>query len=344
VLTAFEALTTAVLVTDYIQSPTCWASSVIPTALFTPIDGAYPSITRRTSSPVYVLNVVNPSDDAQVGDPGLRVGTDEYGFNPDIANPGHLVYRHRVAYVLWSSYLQFQTFFVTFNATAVSALIGSAFPQSIQDLNNLVIASKPAYTYPIVVPSTFFSDSVTLVDNPISFARLVGSRLYGPDEIYFVDSSPTIGEGLWLVGDYYHLEEWTPSVSFPSISVPVTLPDAPTSPRHALLNRVWIDGTIGGLALRENVDYTVSYTGRTITRLTAWDTTTVEVNFMQANIENLSSAGIGTGDMYLLVGGIDPALTVADYGSVQGWDGSVFASTTPRDISLVERPLSVVVS
>jgi hypothetical protein len=337
VLSAFEVLTTAVTVTDYVQSPTWWASSVIPIQLFTPIDGQYPDIIRRTSSPLYVLNVVDPVDQAQVGDPGLIVGASDDGFIPETSN----IYRHRVAYVLFNEYLKYQTFFVTFNAAAISALIGTAFPQSITDLNDLVVGSRPAYTYPLTVPSTFFSDLVDIIDDPISFARLVGSRVYGPDQVVFTDYSPTVGEGLWNAGDFYHLEEFTPSVSFPSLSVPVTLPDVPSSPRYAYLNRVWIEGTIGGLALRENVDYTVNHTSRTITRLTAWDSTTVTVNFMQANIGNLSTSSISGNDMPLLVGGVDPMLLAASYGSVQGWDGTTFPSTQPRDISLIERPINV---
>jgi hypothetical protein len=75
--------------------------------------------------------------------------------------------------------------------------------------------------------------------------------------------------------------------------------------------------------------------------LTAWDSTSVTVNFMQANIGNLSTSSISGNDMPLLVGGVDPMLLAASYGSVQGWDGTTFPSTQPRDISLIERPINV---
>lgn len=349
VLNAFDVFTTAVTVTDYVQTPNWWDTAVIPEALFTPINGVVPNISRRTSSPNYVLNVINPSDGAQIGDPGLMIGTDEVGFNPrtsdsdsDTESPSHPVFRHRMAYVLMDRYLKFHTFQVTFDPVALSALVGATFSQSLQDLNDLVLSARPAHTYPFMTPTTFFTDVITITENPISFDRLVGSRVFGPDEVIFTDSTPTLGAGIWLSGDYFKYELFTVSTAFPVLGTPVTLANAPTAPRHGRLVQAYPQGNVGGVSLVENVDFTVDYANRTITRNTAWASNTVPVIYLQLNIGNVTNAPAGLGDMPILVGGVDPALIHPAYNpSAAGWDGITEPPTAPRDIGMVERALIV---
>jgi hypothetical protein len=244
--------------------------------------------------------------------------------------------------VLMDRYLKFHTFSVKFNATALSASTGSAFAQSLQDLNNLVLASKPAHTFVFTTPTTVFSDQIEVDENPITFDRLVGSRIYGPDKVIFTDDPPVVGAGIWLVGDYFKYEYFISLTAFPVIAVPVTLANAPIAPRHGRFVRVQVSGDVGGVALVENIDYTVDYANRTVTRLTAWTATTVNVTYTQLNVGNLADAVIGAGDMPILVNGVDPALITAAFSaSAAGWDGVIEGPTAPRDIGLVERALIV---
>lgn len=74
---AFEVLTDVFTVTDYIETPTWWESIRIPENLWVGEDGL-----RRQSSPALVENILNPSDDARVGDPGFLIGADSQGFVP----------------------------------------------------------------------------------------------------------------------------------------------------------------------------------------------------------------------------------------------------------------------
>jgi hypothetical protein len=344
VLSAFEVLTTAVTVTDYVQTPSWWYGQGIPKALF---GGTVPPIDRRTASPVYVQHVCGPSDGALCGDPGLLCGADEDGFIPSNGQPP---LRHRMAYVLMNRYLKFHTFSVSFNAIALSAIANSAaaFAQSLDNLNNLVLSAKPSYTYVFTTPGTFLTDAVEVDEADISFDRLVGSRVFGPDEVIFTDGFPTTGVNGWLAGDYFHYEVFTASTAFPVASTPVTLPDAPTSPRRRRLVKVDMSaGAISGLKLVENVDYTVDYVNCTVTRLTSWTSTTINVTFRQLNIGNTSNAPptASLGDTYLQTGGIDPALTTAAFNpSAAGWDGTVEGVTAPRDIGMVESPLIITVT
>jgi hypothetical protein len=341
-LTAFEVLTTAVTVTDYVQTPDWWYGQVIPTELFSPVDGVYPSYERRSAQPFYILHVADPEDGAQAGDPGLFCGADENGFIPP---PGQPVYRHRLGFVLMDTYLKYHTFTVQFDAATLALITGIEFAQSLANLNNLVLSAKPAHTYVFVTPTTLFLDQIMVTEDDISFARLVGSRVYGPDEVIFTDATPTSGEGLWYSGDYFHYELWTAVTAFPSTGVPVTLANPPTAPRRRLLVRLYNPGTIGGVVLVENVDYTVDYVNCTVTRLTAWDATTVSLVYRQLNIGNLTHAPIPAGDMPLLAAGVDPALITAAYNpSAAGWDGVIEPPTAPRDMGMVERALIVAVS
>lgn len=337
-LLSFEVLTTAVTVTDYVQTPQWWYGELIPRELFSPVGGVVPSVNRRTARAFYILNVVGASDDPEVGDPGLLVGADEDGFIP---GPGHPVFRHRMAFVLMDRYLKYHTFSVKFDVTALSATQGSSFGQSLDDLNKLVLTAKPSHTYVFTTPSTTFGDEIT-VDDSISFARLVGSRVYGPDKVIFTDDSPIVGAGIWIVGDYFKYELFTVLTAFAVAGVPVALANAPAPPRRRRLVRAHVGGTIGGVALVENVDYTVDYTNCTVTRLTAWDVTSVNVIYRQLNIGNLADAPISFDEMFVLVNGVDPALITAAFDpTAAGWDGVTTPPTAPRDIGLVERALIV---
>ena len=339
VLESFAPLTTVVSVVDWVQSPGWWHGAVIPEQLFDAIDGYRPAISRRTASSFYVENVIGASDGPVIGDPGLIIGADEDGFIPP---SGHPVFRHRLAFVLMDRYLKYHTFSIKFNAIELAAAVGDALPQSLKDLNELVLTARPSHTFPFTTPETFFRDEVRVIESTISFNRLVGSRVFGPDKIVYADAIPTTGTGVWNIGDYFKYELVNASVSFPSIGVPVAMPSAPTTPRHGRLVLVHLAGLAAGRALVENLDYSVNYAGRTVTRLTAWASTTVNVVFRQLNIGNVADAPAGLGDMPLLINGVDPALVTAAFStSAAGWDGVANPPTAPRDIGMVERALIV---
>lgn len=339
VLESFSPLTTVVSVVDWVQSPDWWHGAVIPEQLFGAIDGVRPQISRRTASPLYVDNVYGAADGASYGDPGLLFGADETGFIPPSGQP---LLRHRLAFVLMDQYLKFHTFSIKFNAIELAAAIGDALPQSLKDLNELVLSARPSHTFPFTTPETFFRDEIQVTESTISFDHLLGSGVFGPDKVVYSDADPTYGAGVWTYGDYFRYELITASVSFPVANAPVILPSAPAVPRRGRLVLARPMGSVSGRTLVENVDYVVNYANRTITRLTAWATNTVNVVFRQLNIGNLSLAPMGSGDMPVLFGGVDPALTTAPFDpTAPGWDGSLNPPTAPRDLGMVERALIV---
>lgn len=337
-LESFEPLTIAVAVTDYVQSPQWWHGEVIPRELFS---GEPPNVARRTASQSLVQHVVGASDEPEVGDPSLFVGASDDG-DPTLFAPGHPIYRHRMAFVVMDRYMKAHTFSVKFNATAISAALGSSFAQSLVDLNELVLSAKPSHTYVFTTPGTSFRDEIQVTEIPLSFNHTVGSSGFGPDKVVFADDAPLVGAGVWSVGDYFKYELVAASTAFPALATPVTLASAPGAPRHGRLVLVSLAGTIGGRRLIENVDYSVNYATRQVTRLTAWDSTTVNVTFRQLNIGNLANAGAGVGDMALTVNNVDPAIVTGTFNpAAAGWDGVVTPQTAPRDIGMVDRALIV---
>lgn len=76
-LKAFEVVTAAFTVTDYVETPTWWESSRIPEVLL-------PDYTpeRRQSTPSLFENTIGAPDGSCIGDPGLFVGADDTGFVP----------------------------------------------------------------------------------------------------------------------------------------------------------------------------------------------------------------------------------------------------------------------
>lgn len=73
-LRAFEVVTAAFEVTDYVETPTWWENARIPATLL-------PDYTpqRRQSTPALFENIIGAGDGACVGDPGFFVGADDEG-------------------------------------------------------------------------------------------------------------------------------------------------------------------------------------------------------------------------------------------------------------------------
>lgn len=85
---AFEPLTAAFQVADYLQDPTWWHNTTIPNELLSlQVEAAG----RRHVTPLFVEHSLNPLDSALIGDFGLAIGVDDYG-NPGIGRSGPAVW------------------------------------------------------------------------------------------------------------------------------------------------------------------------------------------------------------------------------------------------------------
>jgi hypothetical protein len=81
---AFETITDAVQVTDYVQDPTWWHNTVIPPAI---LDELSATTARRSAFTQFIEHRASPLDGALVGDYGLAVGVDDNG-NPGTPRAG----------------------------------------------------------------------------------------------------------------------------------------------------------------------------------------------------------------------------------------------------------------
>lgn len=131
IFSAFEVLTQEFNVTDYVESPTWWENVQIPEELWENEDAV-----RRQSTVVLFENVIGPSDDARIGDPGFIIGADSLGFIP----PTTVKYTHLGAFdgVLEGDYMYPFTNNVYFNST-VNALFTAG------DVGNVLVVGGQRY-------------------------------------------------------------------------------------------------------------------------------------------------------------------------------------------------------
>lgn len=368
-LDAFEPLTTAAVVSDYISDPEWWYYLLIPTQMFD-ATGTHqiPTPLRRFVNPDFVSHVIGAEDDPRIGDPGLVIGADDEGNVPDSG----VILRHRMAFVLMDRYLKFHTFIVKFDSRIFADPNVARYIRSFDDVQKLIQGAKPAHTFAFLQPLTVLLDQITVAesgyfqppdqpgqdpDGPelfpsqgdvdpsfpwVELGLFVFPRVGGPAEhVFFVDDSPTIGSEDWEIGDYFHYEVNTDVITFVGIGDTHTLSHAPASPRRRRLVRVYVAATVGGKKVVEDVDYSVDYALGQVTPLTTWDSfATISVSFIQLNIGNTADAPADqtVGDMPLLINGVDPAAVRKDYPPVVDWSGN---TVTDQDLSLVERALTI---
>lgn len=356
---AFEPLTTAIMVTDYVQDPTWWHHITIPAELMTA------ALERRQVSPLYVENVIDAADVPCIDDPGLYIDADEEGFQPP---PGHKVYRRKMAFVVMDRMLKTHMFYVRFDPS-VFAQTGIRFAVDPTELQRLIISAKPSHTFAYVEPLTVFLDEVVMADGEdrpayyqpqryvgadpdapelyaspsdmpdltkpyVKLGLIISPTVFKRDRVLFTDDTLAIDVNGWNVGDYYHYEFYSGAVAFAG---PVTLGHVPGAPRRRRVVRVYINGTVGGVPLVEGTDYSVNYATGLITPLTVWDGWNVPVSFIQLNIGNEMDAAPNTavGDVMVCADGVDPALVRS---SAVG-----YSVNNGDDISCVERALTITI-
>jgi hypothetical protein len=330
---AFEVLTEAFTVTDYIEDPTWWHNKTIPQILW---DNA--PLGRRRASQRLVEHVIDPDDLAQIDDPGLYIDGDDDGvIATDMATSP---FRHSVGFILFDRYLKFHMFYVEFD---VDLELDNQFKEDLQDI---VLVAKPSYTYPYVEPNDAFMDEIELYDLllltiHLSFGPLEAIEL--ADNLLYIGSSPTY----MSIDDYFRWIELNTATGIvpDGASIPgavvLPLPGGPAPPEQRIV-KITLDATIGGLSVREGVDYTFDYnptsgTKWTITPLTVWDAQPAGTDYFALAIEivNLLDDPLPDttiGFTPIIIDGLDP-------GYVR-FDMDVPPSTTTVT-EQIDRPLSL---
>lgn len=295
---AFESLTTAFTVVDYLEDATWWHNKYIPEILWQ----GQPAM-RRLASTTLFENVILPADDAQIGDPGLYIGADDEG-NIGAADSD---YRHNVAFALFDRYLKMHMFNVDVDS---SLELDSEFRQ---DLDELILVAKPSYTYPYVSPGQAFEDAAELWDTFLGTSLNVELA----DNIEIANNDLLIGSYLSL-GDYYRYVVY-PSTPTGVVSPPPPGPSLPLpiAPNEHIV-RVNLSATVdGGTPVVEGVHYTFDYDPTSPTAWTftpdvatyAWDPGPISFMALVVAIDNQlppPDPDTRLGYTPLFIGGLEP--------------------------------------
>ena len=175
---AFESLTTAIQVTDYVQEPEWWHTITIPQEFLPDKPVAY-----RVTTPQLYPNTIGPLGDASIGDPGFYVGVDEDGF--PATNP----YRHKAAFILMDRFMKLHMFAVLVDSSITLTTI------LITDLQKILKDVKPVHTALYFRPQSTFRDTVN-----VTLALEVKPRVEIPYEIAVVNNTLLIGSP-WIIGN-----------------------------------------------------------------------------------------------------------------------------------------------
>lgn len=144
VFAAFEPLTTAVKVSDYISDPQWWYNISIPAEILpTPpvADPADYAAYRQVNVQLYPSEI-GAAGAAHVGDPGYFIGADESGAVPPTQDAPTPVttYRHKASFILMDLFLKTHLFQVALDPSLTT--IGA----DIDDLKRLIRDVKPSHT------------------------------------------------------------------------------------------------------------------------------------------------------------------------------------------------------
>lgn len=309
---AFDYLTEAFNVVDYVEDPNWWVNRYIPEVLW-----KNQTAFRRIAVDELYPNIIGAEDDPRIGDPGFFIGADENGIvhtpTNGVGSEPVPIHRHKAAFIIFDRYMKFHMFLVDIAE-------GLQLPvQFVQDLEELILITKPSYTYPYVDPGESFSDYAELFDSIESIALGLSLPQEGsPDEdnVRIADNRLVIGGGS-NIGDYFryvtteaHDTGETPAGAIGGVIQLVP----PTSGEIISLS---VTGTIAGLSVVEGIDYSFEYDPASpdawkiiMASPGSWDnpTSNVLVNFIEVVRVNIDAGAPDTtvGFTPVHVGGSDP--------------------------------------
>jgi hypothetical protein len=185
---AFEALTTAIRVTDYVQDPQWWHNITIPQEILPEWTTA-----QRAVSPQLIPNIIGPVGDFSIGDPQFFIGMDEEGHyvtSPSIPPYSPVAHRHKASFILMDRFLKVHMFGVIIDPSISLTNI------LVNDLQKILKDVKPVHTALYFSPFTVFLDNVNVVDEEI-LVSMARRRL---EKLGIIDNPWTIGSS-WNIGD-----------------------------------------------------------------------------------------------------------------------------------------------
>jgi hypothetical protein len=137
-LDAFQALTTAYVVTDYIDDPNWFDHIIVPIEVIPELTTLERTTNVSDPDPIFIGYPI------LIGTPGWYIG--QGGF------PNFM-------WLFFNQVLKYNIFYVTYNAVA------SQFFRSTEDLQDIVLSGKPAFDLAMVVPNLSLQDTVEEIED-----------------------------------------------------------------------------------------------------------------------------------------------------------------------------------
>jgi hypothetical protein len=318
---AFDYLTTAFTVTDYIEDATWWHNKYIPAVLW-----ANTAVERRLATSTLVKHTFDPVDGGCFDDPGLYFDASDDGIvvAPTVPGGGLApLYRRSAAFLLFDRFLKFHMFYIAIDENIE---ITEEFSD---DLTNLILIAKPSYTYPYVEPGATFRDLGALLEE----FWISGINFSLTEDLATVSRGILFDHDILEFDDYYRYVRYTDTITGATApSVPFVLP-RPEGLRQYFV-ALKLGATIGGVQVVEGVDYTIDFdpisgTYGTVTPITVWDAGAILYTALTVVLLNPSDGLIDTTIGYtpLAVDGTDPT----------------YLRDTAADQSMVDRALTVTI-
>lgn len=307
---AFEILTTAFTVTDYVEDPQWWNNKFIPSILWPNSDAD-----RRFATTRLYASVIDPEDPACMDDPGLYLDADDTGMvltpTDGLGATEVDIFRHGAAFCLMDQYLKFHMFFVDIHPNV------ELTPQFRDDLVNIVLIIKPSYTYPYVESGDIFIDSLALWDT-LTFE--FGFDFSSLDGIQFSDCGLRMDQP-YSLDDFYRYKVYDEASQ--TLASPPVAPFTLAVGADERIVQCTIHATIDGLGVLDGTDYTIdldpdSVTHGLVTPLTTWDVA-VDITFTARTVvlynEDDGTPDTTIGFTPLMLDGLEPGYVRATLAS-----------------------------
>lgn len=181
---AFEPLTTAIQVIDYIKDPEWWHRITMPAEVMPGKSAGDRVVTNQ----VYPL-IVGPAGAAKIGDAGFFIGADEAGVLP---SGGSKPFRHQANFILFDRFLKAHMFGILIDPGV--DLTGVL----INDLQRIIKEVKPAHTVAYFRPITGFLDSIQVAEEILQ----AKARMLIIESFALLMNDAQVGGG-WMVGSSF---------------------------------------------------------------------------------------------------------------------------------------------
>lgn len=199
---AFDTLTTAIEVVDYLSDPDWWRNMYIPQHLIEDRDTSW----RQVTDEIFPTQVV-PIGDTCIGDPGVYIGATEIGTDPATGEPQLVItntpLHRKPSFTVLDRFMKAHVFSVRIDASALTA--DMSFALALETIRE----AKPVRTLGHVNPNLRFAETFHVEEEITGIGGnvLPVETLAAPDGTWHIGVGPD-----WDIGDTWAYDTATDDV------------------------------------------------------------------------------------------------------------------------------------